>query len=111
MSKKKKKKVNKKPVLTDWCLCVQLSIVIALELWGGFSFCKKIDRDRQVVKQELVNIKSRLEDKDLDIYTRVELHRRENILTYYNASLPEYRQLRRQILREYRKKARSEKVR
>ena len=106
-----KKKAIKKTGLTDWRLCCQLSLIIALEMWGGFAFCKKIDRDRQVVKQELVNIKSRLEDKDLDIYTRVELHRRENILTYYNASLPEYRQLRRQILREYRKKARSEKVR
>ena len=111
MSKKKKKKVNKKPVLTDWCLCVQLSIVIALELWGGFSFCKKIDRDRQIVKQELVNIRHQLENKDLDIYTRVELHRQENILTYYNESFSEYRQLKRQILREYRQKARSEKVR
>jgi len=106
-----KKKIRKKKFLTDWRLCFQLSVVIALELWGGFAFCKLVDKRRQTVKQELVNIKSRLEDKDLDIYMRVEMLRQEDILTHYNDAFQEYRQLKRQILRDYRQKARAEKVR
>jgi len=111
MSKNKKKKIHKKTSGTDWLLSFQLSALIALELLGGATICKTIDKNNEIVKQELVNIKSRLEDKDLDIYTRVELHRQENVLTHYNASFQEYRQLRRQIVRNYRQNARVEKAR
>ena len=106
-----KKNVNKRTCLSDFRMCFQLSLLIALEIWGITALSKAIDKNKQIVQQELVNIRHQLENKDLDIYTRVELHRQENVLTYYNESFSEYRQLKRQILREYRQKARSEKVR
>ena len=106
-----KKKANKRTGSSDFRMCFQLSLLIALQVWGIIALSKAIDKNKQIVQQELVNIRHQLENKDLDIYTRVELHRQENILTYYNESFSEYRQLKRQILREYRQKARSEKVR
>lgn len=90
---------------------VATAILIALYIWFAFVLDKKSQKDDEILQQKLVSIQKELENKDLDIYTKVKLHETENTLIYFDSKSPEYRKLKRQILKEYRYNKRLEKTR
>ena len=87
-------------------------VVIAFYVWFMFALDRKSQKNNEIVQQKLISIQQELkENKDMDIYTRVKLHGEENTLIYYDSKSPEYRKLKRQILREFRQNKKVAKTR
>ena len=91
--------------------CLATGALVVFYVWLMFALDKKSQKNGEIVQQKLIAIQQELQNKDLDIYTKVKLHEAENTLIYYDHKSPEYRKVKRQILREYRQNKKVEKTR
>lgn len=84
--------------------CLATGAFAAFYIWAMIALDKKSQKEDAILQQKLTAVQKELENKDLDIYTKVRLHEEERLLIYFDSKSRDYRKLKRQILKEYRQK-------